>query len=153
MPNPRVPGRATDCAVPGLDLTQLDRVVQELFVAGLAGYTQKSYMSGEKRFMGFCAAAGLRPFPVTEQILLAFVAFLFKEGLVVGTVKLYLAAVRHAQIVLGFQGPTDCEHTQAGVHHEGSPEGYLDEGEACPPSYNSDDALQAKLVVGETPVS
>ena len=42
---------------------------------------------------------------MTEQILLAFVAFLFKEGLVAGTVKLYLAAVRHAQIALGFGDP------------------------------------------------
>ena len=33
---------------------------------------------------------------MTNQILLAFVAFLFKEGLVVGMDKLYLAAIRHA---------------------------------------------------------
>ena len=83
----------------------MDLDVQELFVVGLAESTQKSDKLGEKRFRGYCAAAGLRPFPVTEQILLAFVAFSFKEGLVAGTAKLYLAAIRHAQIVLGFGYP------------------------------------------------
>ena len=91
--------------MPRLDLSQLDRTVQELFVAGLAGSTQKAYRSGEKRFMDFCAAAALQPFPVTEQMLLAFVAFLFKEGLAAGTAKLYLAATRHAQIALGLGDP------------------------------------------------
>ena len=91
--------------MPRLDLSQLDRTVQELFVAGLAGSTQNAYRSGKKRFMDFCAAAALQPFPVTEQMLLAFVAFLFKEGLAAGTVKLYLAAARHAQIALGLGDP------------------------------------------------
>ena len=91
--------------MPRLDLAQLDHAVQELFIAGLAGSTQKAYRSGEKRFVDFCAAAALRPFPATERILLSFVAFLFKEGLSAGTVKLYLAAVRHAQITLGLGDP------------------------------------------------
>ena len=90
---------------------------------------------------------------MTEKILLTFVAFLIKEGLVAGTVKLNKAAIWHAQIALGFRGPTDCEHALAGVHYEGSPEGCLDDGEACLPSYNSDNAPQAEGVVGETPVS
>ena len=65
--------------------------------------------------MDFCSAAALQPFPATEQILSAFVAFLFKEGLAAGTVKLYLAAVHHAQIARGPwpRGPADYEYAQA----------------------------------------
>ena len=84
---------------------QLGHTAQELFVAGLAGSTQRAYRLGEKCFMDFCITAALQPFPVTEPTLSAFVAFLYKEGLSVSTVKLYLAAVRHAQIALGFGDP------------------------------------------------
>ena len=58
---------------------------------------------------------------MTEHILLAITAFLFKDGLVVGMVKLYLAAFWHAQIVLGFGTPPDYKPAQAGLHHGGLP--------------------------------
>ena len=45
------------------------------------------------------------PFPVSEDVLTHFVAFLYKEGLKAGTVKSYLAAVRYAQIALGLGNP------------------------------------------------
>ena len=46
-----------------------------------------------------------KPFPVCEDVQLRFVAYLYKEGLKAGTVKSYLAAVRHSQIALGFGDP------------------------------------------------
>ena len=67
---------------------------------------------------------------MAEHILPSFVEFLCKEGLVAGTVKLYLAAIWHPQIALGFGVPTDYKHAQAGIHHEGAPEGFLDEGQS-----------------------
>ena len=45
------------------------------------------------------------PFPVSELVLMAFVAFLYQEKLLASTVKNYLAAVRFAQIVLGLRDP------------------------------------------------
>ena len=45
------------------------------------------------------------PFPATEPVLAAFVAMLYTQGLASGTVKSYLAAVRHAQIAIGQGDP------------------------------------------------
>jgi len=42
------------------------------------------------------------PFPISEVIL---TAYLFKEGLIGGTIKSYLVAVRHPQISLGLGDP------------------------------------------------
>jgi len=89
-----------------LDLTSLDATVQELFSAGLAPSTQKSYRSGSKRFIGFCERFRIaKPFPVSEQVLVYFVALLYRDGLSSGTIKSYLAAVRHSQIALGLGDP------------------------------------------------
>ena len=46
-----------------------------------------------------------KPFPLTEDVLTHFIAFLYKEGLKVGTVKSHLAATRYAQIALGLGNP------------------------------------------------
>ena len=46
-----------------------------------------------------------KPFPVTEDVLTHFVAFLYKDRLKAGTVKSYLAAIRYAQITLGLGNP------------------------------------------------
>ena len=79
--------------------------VQRLFAAGLAQSTQKSYRSGERKYLQFCAAAGHSPYPVSEVGLSGFVASLFEQGLSASATKMYLAAVRHAQISLGLGDP------------------------------------------------
>ena len=83
----------------------MGHTVQELFTAGLASITQRVYRSGERRYTDFCRAANISPFPASEATLSSFVAFLYKEGLTAGTVKSYLAAVRHAQIGAGLGDP------------------------------------------------
>ena len=75
--------------------------VQELFDAGLANSTQRTYKSGEKRYNDFCNNFQLIPYPVSEGQLSYFVAYLYREGLSAGTVKSYLAMVRHSQIAQG----------------------------------------------------
>ena len=80
---------------PDWTLPSWGRLFQELFAAGLAPSTQKAYKSGERRY---CSSAGQSPYPVTEQGLSAFVAFLYRQGLSAATMKNYLAAVRHGQI-------------------------------------------------------
>ena len=61
---------------------------------------------GERRFLGFCRRFHLpSPFPVSEQTLMAFMALLYQEKLAASTVKNYLAAVRFAQIAMGFGDP------------------------------------------------
>ena len=83
----------------------LGPVVQELFAAGLAVSTRRSYHTGERRYVIFCQTVNLVPFPATEANLIAFVASLYCQRLAAGTVKSYLAAVRHAQIAIGLGDP------------------------------------------------
>ncbi len=67
--------------------------------------TQRAYRFGEKQYSEFCASARFTPFPATESVLSAIVAFLYLEGLAASTVKSYLSEVRHAQIALGWGTP------------------------------------------------
>lgn len=84
----------------------LDSVVQKLFKAGLASSTSKVYKTGANRYCSFCNLYGIhKPFPVCEEVLLCFAAYLFKEGLKAGTIKNYLVAIRHTQLALGFGYP------------------------------------------------
>ena len=83
----------------------LGPVVQELFAAGLAASTQRAYRTGERRYIIFCQTSNLVPFPVSEPTLITFVASLYTQRLTAGTVKSYLAAVRHAQIAIGLGDP------------------------------------------------
>jgi len=60
------------------------------------------------------------PFPAREDTLSRFVAHLYKGGLKAGTIKSYLAAIRHAQIALGLGNPhmenmTQLEYVVRGV--------------------------------------
>ena len=80
-------------------------VVQELLTAGLAASTLKAYKTGCGRYNCFCLHHGITMYPTSESILLQFVAQLFLDGLKAGTVKSYLAAVRHEQIGLRLRDP------------------------------------------------
>ena len=111
--SPKESPQASGGTAARLDLTSLDATVQELFSAGIAPSTQKTYRSGSKRFIHFCEQYGIsEPFPVNEQVLVYFVASLYRGGLSGGTVKSYLAAVRHAQIALGLGDPHSAEMPQ-----------------------------------------
>jgi len=87
----------------------LNDTVLELFLAGLADSTRQTCKSGAHQYLEFCnlfsAHAAVTPFPVSEVIPTYFVPYLFKEDLTGGTIKSYLAAVRHAQISLGLGDP------------------------------------------------
>ena len=61
-----------------------------------------------KRFHSFCGVYNIfTPFPVTEQLLCSFAAFLADQGLAPQTVKSYLSAVCNSQISLGLPDPRD----------------------------------------------
>ena len=89
-----------------MDIQSLDSTVQELFKAGLAPATLKVYKTGSNRYHSFCDTYNIPdPFPARENTLLQFVAHLYKGSLKAGTIKSYLAAIRHAQIALGLGNP------------------------------------------------
>ncbi len=59
-----------------------------------------------KRFHAFCVKYDItNPFPLSEQLLCSFAAFLADQSLAPQTGKSYLSALRNMQISLGTAGP------------------------------------------------
>ena len=65
-----------------------------MLAKGLADSTQKTYLSGQQRYLRFCESGDRIPAPASEETLVLFVSHLAKEGLGHRTIKVYLAAVR-----------------------------------------------------------
>eukprot|EP00731_Ephydatia_muelleri_P033273 Em0027g21a len=99
---------ATSFGAPGLDISHLDSVVRQLFSAGLATSTKKTYKTGGDRYVDFCTKAGITAFPVSERALSLFAASLFNDGLSGNTAKTYLAGIRYTQIAMGLPDPKIC---------------------------------------------
>ena len=82
---------------------------QELLVHGLAPSTRRSYSTGQRRFINFCAQIGKlhdngSACPADEWTLCLFAAFLSSQ-VKHATIKVYLSAVRALHIELGFADP------------------------------------------------
>ena len=73
--------------------------------SGWAPRTRTGYGSAIKRFFSFTASYGLQPLPLTESLILRFVAHLHMEHLAPSTIKNYLAAVRAWVISIGLDEP------------------------------------------------
>ena len=65
----------------------------------MAGSTLRAYASGKRRYLDFFQQCGLQPLPLSESMLLRFAAYLASSGLSCQTVRLYLSAVGHLQIL------------------------------------------------------
>ena len=75
-----------------------------------------------KRFYTFCIQYNIpQPFPLSEQLLCSFAAYLADQGLAPQTGKSYLSALRNMQISLGLPDPRDqsslpiLKRVQAGI--------------------------------------
>ena len=75
-------------------------------MSGLAASTVLAYRSGLHRFLAFCHRSGLSPFPLAELTLCRFVAYLWDQQLSVGSIRLYLSALRYFQIAQGGCDPS-----------------------------------------------
>ena len=73
--------------------------VQYYFTKGLVPSTQRTYKSGKDRYVKFCQDASIPALPVSEPHLCSFIASLADQGLKYRTVKVYLSAIRHLQIL------------------------------------------------------
>ena len=72
----------------------------------MATSTQRAYSSAHRRYLSFCTAYNVSPtFPLSENTLCYFVAYLHTQALKHQTIKSYLSGIRHAQIALGFSDP------------------------------------------------
>ena len=105
-----------------VDLAALAASVQGYFQRGLAPSTQKAYNAASKRFYDFCTRYQVEtPFPLSEQLLCGFSAFLADQNLAPQTIKTYLSAVRNLQLSLGLPDPREqssmpvLKRVQAGI--------------------------------------
>ena len=90
-----------------MDLASLDQAVQYFCDKGIAESTHKTYQSALRKFAHFCSTFSIvSPFPVSEALLCYYSSFLACENLTPQTIKTYLAALRHTQVVLGLPEPS-----------------------------------------------
>ena len=75
------------------------------FAHGLAASSQKTYKSGENRYLRFCRDSRVNPLPLCETILCKFVSYLADESLQHRTIKTYLSGLRFCQIKAGLGDP------------------------------------------------
>ena len=71
------------------------------FAKGLAESTQRTYRSGQNKYLRFCEAGGFQAVPASEAVLCRFVAHTAEVGLRHRTIKVYLSAVRFLHIAEG----------------------------------------------------
>jgi hypothetical protein len=88
-----------------LDLQKVEDALRQFYANGLAASTQKSYSSGQKRFLSFCNKFNLSAIPPSEHTLLLFISQLGVDGLSLATIKSYLSSVRNLLINAGITAP------------------------------------------------
>lgn len=88
-----------------MDIQRLEGLARDLVNSSLAPSTKRVYSSGQRRYLEFCKSGSLPPFPLAEDQLCTYVAHLYDEGLLHGTIKGYLSAIRHLQILQGLGDP------------------------------------------------
>ncbi len=88
-----------------MDIQRLEGLARELVNSSLAPSTKRVYTSGQRRYFDFCKSGTLSPFPLSEDQLCTYVVHLYDEGLLHGTIKGYLSAIRHLQIIQGLGDP------------------------------------------------
>ena len=82
-----------------LDISELDAAVERFLGSGIAPSTRSMYKSAQRRYSNFCIKYGIQdPYPLREDRLCSYVAFLAEEGLKHRTIKAYLAGIRCLQI-------------------------------------------------------
>ncbi len=75
------------------------------FQNGLANSSQRAYNSAKKRYKQFCSTIHTHPLPASELLLCRFTSHLASQKLRHGTIKAYLAGVRHLHISEGWGNP------------------------------------------------
>ena len=83
----------------------MDKLATNYFMRGLADSTQKSYRSGQNRYLRFCGNASYTAVPASESVLCHFVSYLAHQNLKHKTIKVYLSAIRFLHIMEGAEDP------------------------------------------------
>ena len=62
-------------------MTVLELTINQLLTNSLRHNTRKTYTSAQKRYLAFCREYAQIPLPATEDVLLLYVAYLYKQNL------------------------------------------------------------------------
>jgi hypothetical protein len=91
----------------GLAVNVLDSSVQFYLTHSIAPSTRKAHTTGQKKYMylELCSKRQCPPYPVIEDTLCYYCAFLADKGLTQQTIKCYLSAVRYQHVSQGFADP------------------------------------------------
>ena len=94
-------------SLPRLGISQLYRAVRSLADLGLSPLSNRSYRSGVRRYISFCARYQLIGSPLSDLVLCRFVAFLVQQSLAYTSIRqyLYMCALCHHQLLEGGNDP------------------------------------------------
>ena len=93
-------------ATAGLDISGLGSLVQELFSAGLAPSTLRSYRSASETYNKFCRENKHNPYPACESVMCLFVAVLYRNGIADTSVKQMADWPKLSYVVRGMKKKT-----------------------------------------------
>ena len=85
--------------------------MRKYYSQGTAPTTRRSYKAGTRQYMRFCQQSSLPSIPTSEKTLLLFATHLATRGLTYATIKVYLAAVRHSHVTVGYHDDFDSHFT------------------------------------------
>ena len=80
-------------------------MVQHYLKCSLAPSTIRTYNSGKNRYVKFCVERETAPLPLTEKNLCEYVAYLAQGDVKRQSIKCYLSAARHLQVMSGQGDP------------------------------------------------
>ena len=82
-------------------ITRLRKKAQKLLQDGLAKSSRKTYATGQRRYLTFCKATGIKPVPTTGCTLTLFITHLATSNVSLRTIKVYQAAIRYMHVCIG----------------------------------------------------
>ena len=88
-----------------LDVSSLAQVVQHYLKCSLAPSTTRTYTAGKNRYVKFCSERKMVPLPLTEKNLCEYVAYLAQGDKKHQSIKCYLSAACHLQVMSGQGDP------------------------------------------------
>ena len=88
------------CANKSLYVADLDLgfTLRKLLDNAIKPNTKRTYSSAQKRFIKFCVMYDLDPLPASEDTVLYYISFLFRDGLKGSSIRVYLSGLRNLHI-------------------------------------------------------
>lgn len=87
------------------DIDSLRSTAHHLVQSGIRQSTRRTYSSAQKSYLDFCSKYQLLPIPCTEETVLLFISYLYKNNLKGSSIRVYLSAVRSLHVEEGYGNP------------------------------------------------